>query len=199
MQLLDVIPEFCRKPVLVLGCGNVLFGDDGFGPAVVQRLEEELPAASRGRICLLDVGTGARGVLFTLALSEVRPERLIVVDAVDAGRPPGELFTLPLDQMPAPKLDDFSMHQVPTSNLLRELRDARGVSVEILCCQVARIPETVAPGLSDAVRDALPAACRAILNRTPSDDPARDDGRRPPEGGSQRSPAAPGDPPVRAV
>ncbi len=27
-------PEWYDKSVLILGCGNVLFGDDGFGPAI---------------------------------------------------------------------------------------------------------------------------------------------------------------------
>ncbi|MGO9982050.1 MAG: hypothetical protein ACLPH5_22885 [Candidatus Sulfotelmatobacter sp.] len=29
------LPDFCRKPTVVLGVGNILFGDDGFGCAVV--------------------------------------------------------------------------------------------------------------------------------------------------------------------
>lgn len=166
MQLLaqdGVIPEYCRKPVLVLGCGNVLFGDDGLGPAVVERLRSEMGDGGTDEVCLLDVGTGARRILFTIALSEVRPRRLIVVDAVDAGRAPGEVFTLSLDDLPANKIDDFSMHQIPTSNLLRELRDACGVGVEIVSCQVADIPEQVRPGLSQAVAGALPEICRRIL------------------------------------
>ena len=28
--------------VLVIGCGNVLFKDDGFGPAAINKLEEQL-------------------------------------------------------------------------------------------------------------------------------------------------------------
>ena len=35
----DAIPDFCSKPALILGCGNVLFGDDGFGCALAEYLE----------------------------------------------------------------------------------------------------------------------------------------------------------------
>src|ERR1035441_9911269 len=28
------LPDFCRKPIVVLGVGKTLFGDDGFGCAV---------------------------------------------------------------------------------------------------------------------------------------------------------------------
>lgn len=168
MQLLAAdgpVPDFCRKPLVVLGCGNILFGDDGLGPAVIEQLGREAPGDWADRVCFLDVGTGARTVLFDMALSEVRPRRLLVVDAIDAGRPPGEVFTLSLDDLPANKTDDFSMHQFPTSNLLRELRDGCGVEVEIVSCQVAAIPDVVRPGLSEAVTRAVPEICRLIWER----------------------------------
>lgn len=166
MQLLeppDVLPEFCRKSVLILGCGNVLFGDDGFGPAVVEWLETHCKERMPDDVCALDAGTGARTILFTLMLSERRPAKLIVVDAVDAGRAPGEVFTLEIDELPIRKIDDFSMHQLPTSNLLREIQELGGVDVRIVACQVERIPDSVSPGLSDTLQQAVPRVCEAIL------------------------------------
>lgn len=166
MQLLDdsgIIPEFCMKPILVLGCGNILFGDDGFGPTVVEMLEKRYGDRIPAHVCLLDAGTGVRGMLFTIALSERKPGRIIIVDAVDAGRRPGEVFDLPIEDLPTAKIDDFSLHMLPTSNLLRELRDLCGVDVRIVSCQVGTIPEEVSPGLSEALREALPRACEAIL------------------------------------
>ncbi len=149
--------------MLVLGCGNVLFGDDGFGPAVAKRLagSPELPAD----VCVVDAGIGSRGILFTIALSNSRPERIVVVDAVDAGRTPGEVFEIGVADIPERKIDDFSMHQLPTSNLLRELDELCGVVVTIVAVQVRDIPESVRPGLSDVVRDAVPVACRKVLER----------------------------------
>jgi len=154
------LPDFCRKPTLILGCGNILFGDDGFGCEVVAYLERH------GRIppdvCLLDVGTGVRNLLFTIALSAVIPQRLLIVDAIDAGRAPGELFEIDPSEIPAVKLDDFSMHQIPTSNLLRELQEQRGIKVRVLACQTAPLPGEVHPGLSEPVRLALPEAAEWI-------------------------------------
>ena len=45
------LPDFCRKPTLILGCGNVLFGDDGFGCALVEALEAR--GAVPDDVCLL--------------------------------------------------------------------------------------------------------------------------------------------------
>jgi coenzyme F420 hydrogenase subunit delta len=150
------LPDFCSKPTLVLGCGNVLFGDDGFGCAVVDYVEAHYPVPEA--VCLLDVGTGVRKLLFTLCLSPVRPQRLIILDAIDAGRSPGEIFEIDPAEIPPVKLDDFSLHQLPTSNLLRELQETCSVEVRVLACQTGPLPEEVCAGLSDAVSRAVPRA-----------------------------------------
>jgi coenzyme F420 hydrogenase subunit delta len=156
----DALPEYCRKPTLILGCGNTLFGDDGFGCAAVEYLEAHY--ALPEDVCLLDVGTGVRKLLFTLCLSPARPRRLLILDALDVGRAPGELFEIAPQDIPPVKLDDFSIHQLPTSNLLRELEEQCGVEVRVLACQTAPLPEEVCPGLSEPVRRALPQAAERV-------------------------------------
>src|ERR1022692_4790887 len=157
------LPEFCRKPTLVLGCGNILFGDDGFGCAVVDYLESHYPVPEA--VCLLDVGTGVRKLLFTLCLSSARPQRLIILDAIDAGRIPGEVFEINPSEIPVAKLDDFSLHQLPTSNLLRELQELCGVEVRVLACQTGPLPEQISQGLSQEVSDAVPIAAEWLPRR----------------------------------
>lgn len=172
------LPEFCSRPTLVLGCGNLLFGDDGFGCALVEYVTSRHPAPEDA--CLLDVGTGVRKLLFTLCLSPERPRRLLIVDALDAGHEPGTLFELDPAAIPAIKLDDFSLHQLPTSNLLCELQESCGVEVRVLACQTGPLPEEIAPGLSPAVAAALPRAAEWLLHEYLPD---------PPGGGA--APAAP--------
>ena len=157
------IPEYCLKPVLVLGCGNVLFGDDGFGPSVIEYISrtENVPRGA----CLLDVGTAAREVLFDITLSDHKPRRIIVVDAMDSGKEPGTVMELDLGAIPENKSDDFSMHQVPTSNLLRELRDFCAVEVVLIVYQPAEISKEVNPGLSGIAKGALRQAAEMVLAR----------------------------------
>lgn len=154
------VPDFCHKPTLILGCGNIFFGDDGFGCAVVEDIQAR--GALPDDVCLLDVGTGVRKLLFTICLSPVRPRRLLILDALDVGRTPGELFEIDPADIPAIKLDDFSLHQLPTSNLLRELGEHCGVEVRVLGCQTSRLPDEVRPGLSEPVQRALPKAAEWI-------------------------------------
>jgi len=156
------VPDFCRKPTLVLGIGNVFFGDDGFGCAVAEHLENYhvVPEA----VCLLDAGTSVRKLLFTLCLSPIRPQRLLILDAIDAGRTPGELFEINPADIPAAKLDDFSLHQLPTSNLLRELQESCGVEVRVLACQTGPLPEEISPGLSPPIRAAVSRAAEWLIS-----------------------------------
>ena len=173
----EEIPDFCCKPILILGCGNSLFGDDGFGCALVEYLEAHCTLPEE--VCLLDAGTGVRKLLFTLCLSPVRPRRLLILDAVDVGRDPGQLFEIAPSDIPAIKCDDFSLHQVPSSNLLRELEEQCGVEVRVLACQTTPLPKEVRPGLSDPVLRALPRAAELIAARLfPAASEARIEGSR---------------------
>lgn len=150
----NYLPEFCIKPILILGCGNVLFGDDGFGPAVVEYLEKHYKIPEH--ICILDVGTGVRKILFTIALSENKPLEIIIIDAVDKGRKAGEIFEMLIDEIPTEKTDNFSMHQAPTSNLLKELKEKCNIKIRVFACQVALIPREMNFGLSEPLQQAVP-------------------------------------------
>jgi len=158
----DGVPDIYKKPVLVLGCGNILFGDDGFGPAVADYINDNLAVPPHAAV--VNAGTSVRKILFNVTLSEKRPKMIVIVDAVDCGRAPGNIFDLAPDEIPFKKLDDFSMHQMPTSNLLRELEELCGVDVRIIACQVEAIPESVKPGLSKTLQEKVPAVSRMITD-----------------------------------
>ena len=157
------LPDFCSKPTLVLGCGNTLFGDDGFGCAVIDYIETHYTVPET--VCLLDAGTSVRKLLFTVCLSPIRPSRLLIVDAIDAGKTPGEIFEIDPAEIPAVKLDDFSIHQLPTSNMLRELQESCGVEVRVLACQTGPLPEEISPGLSPAIEAAVPQAAEWLMQK----------------------------------
>ena len=150
-----------QKDILVLGCGNILFGDDGFGSSVAEGLEKcsLLPK----NVSVIDAGTSVREILFDLILSEQRPRKIIVIDAVDANRKPGEIFRIDIEEMPENKEDDFALHGMPTSNLLKELKDLCHVEVDIVAGQVEAIPDAVRPGLSDALTESVPVAAGEVL------------------------------------
>lgn len=157
---MEQVPVYCRKEILIAGVGNILFGDDGFGPEVIEYLESHYKIPEN--VCLADAGTGIRKILFTITLGEVRPKVIVVIDAVDKGREPGEIFDISLDDIPKEKIDDFSIHQVPSSNLLKELKDLCSVEVIVRVCQIKTIPDTIQSGLSEPLKKAVPLMAQSI-------------------------------------
>lgn len=74
--------------VLVVGVGNVLRGDDGFGVFVARRLlAEPVPEGVR----ILELGIG--GILLVQELLDP-VDGLVVIDAIDLERPPGTVFVI---------------------------------------------------------------------------------------------------------
>jgi len=137
-------------------------GDDGYGPAVVDQLNDRYRLPED--IQAVDVGTCVREYLFDYLLTEEgRPEKIIILDAVDfTDRTPGEVFQILPAQIPAKKIHDFSLHQFPTVNLLQELEQHTGIQVMILAAQIEYIPEEISPGLSPAMAGAVSKACEKI-------------------------------------
>jgi len=157
---MEYAPDYYQKATLILGCGNVLIGDDGFGPAVVDYLKEHCRVPAY--VAILDVGTGVRKILFNVIVAEKKPERIIIIDALDCNREPGEVFTVSIEDIPERKINDFSVHQMPTLNMLKELRDLCHVEVVVLATQPESIPETVRPGLSTELQGAVPRVAEYI-------------------------------------
>lgn len=80
-----------QKPgrVLVAGIGNVFFGDDGFGPAVVEQLRgADLPAS----VDVVDFGI--RAVHLAYELLDARYATVVLIDALPMSEPPGTLAVL---------------------------------------------------------------------------------------------------------
>lgn len=137
-----------------------MFGDDGFGPLVAEELQKNYNLPENAGV--INAGSNVRNILFDIALSEKKPDKIIIVDAIDAAKTPGEIFELTIDEIPEKKVDDFSMHQLPTSNLLKELKDFCKVDVIIIACQVENIPEEVTASVSKKITDAIPEVCKRI-------------------------------------
>ncbi len=98
---------------LVLGLGNILLGDEGVGVRVIERLLEQYRFPEGVRV--MDGGTLGLDLLPYLEDAS----RLLVVDAVQARRPPGTLLRLSGNEIPV-FLDasKVSAHQEGLQDLL---------------------------------------------------------------------------------
>lgn len=100
------------KPILILGLGNPLQGDDGVGCRVAQELEARtLP----DNVDVIDGGTPGIGLL---NLFEGR-RRVIIVDAVEMGKAPGEVARFrPEDVTLTGSAERFSLHRSGVADAL---------------------------------------------------------------------------------
>lgn len=117
------------EKIMVLGVGNTLYSDDGFGIKVVEKLESDYSFPDHVTI----VDGGVLGVNLLGVISNA--ERLIVVDTIlNRGRP-GDIHRLEGDAIPNRILGKNSMHQV---DLLEALS---------LCRLIGEVPQTVIIGV----------------------------------------------------
>ncbi len=144
-----------NKRKVVLGLGNLIERDDGFGVRVAQALEAELGRElSEAGIELVDGGTLG---LNLLPLVE-DCSHLLVLDAVEAGAAPGALVELSKEQIPLFGGIKLSQHQVTFQEVLAlaGLRGNLPERVHLIGVQ----PAVIASGLelSEAVEAQVPAA-----------------------------------------
>lgn len=142
--------------MLVAGFGNVLRGDDGFGVEVVRRLHE--PGAVPDGTVLLEVGTGG----IALAQELLSPyDRLIVVDAMARGGPPGTLYVLQVDRVEA--LRSVDMHMAVPSRALGLAQALGGLPREVFMvgCEPV-VVEDLQMELSAAVEASVGPAVTAV-------------------------------------
>jgi hydrogenase maturation protease len=143
-------------PLLVLGLGNVLCGDDGLGGEAIRRLAAGPPLAPGVR--LEDGGVLGLALLPTLEAAR----RAIIVDAVRCDRPPGELVVVSGDDVVPALRERLSPHEIGVWDLLWAAR-LRGRAPERLAI-VGLVPACLdlGVGLSPAVEAGIPALVEAV-------------------------------------
>ena len=144
-----------RCDVLVLGIGNLLWADEGFGVRAVEALHAayEFPAG----VTLQDGGT------LGLMLYEpvARAKRVLVFDAIDFGLLPGTLRVLRDGDVPAWGRTKLSPHQTSFNDVLALAQMNGRTPDEVVAIGVQPVELNDFGGsLRPAVRDRLPEAVR---------------------------------------
>lgn len=143
---------------LVVGCGNLLGADDGVGLAALERLRAwRLPPD----VQLEDGGTWGLNLLPLIEGAE----RLLVLDAIDAGTAPGTVIVLEQDQIPRFLSTKLSPHQIDLREVLAlaELRGTLPRETVIMGLQPERVEMSIA--LSPAVKTGLDDLELAVAER----------------------------------
>lgn len=150
--------------VLIVGVGNVLHGDDGFGVEVARRLAaQQLPAG----VVVVETGIGGIHLVHELMAGY---DALIVIDAVDQGRPPGTVMVIEPEVVDVADMSIEQRHDLLADMHLatpeRALMVAQAVGVlpsdtVVVGCQPVDI-DRIGVGLTDEVTEGVSRAVAEV-------------------------------------
>jgi hydrogenase maturation protease len=164
---LEAIASLCRPPLsrrtAVIGVGNRLWGDDGAGPELLDRLREEweereTPSNSQGRCFFIDAGEFPEDWL--IRVIDFNPEVILLVDAMDLQAEPGSIALLESEALPEGLC--YSTHRLPLRTLL-QLWEERGSKAFVLGIQPKEV--IFKEGLSPEVKMSIDSLAQFFLRR----------------------------------
>ncbi|HEY1847011.1 MAG TPA: hydrogenase maturation peptidase HycI [Buttiauxella sp.] len=135
---------------LLLCVGNSMMGDDGAGPL----LAEKCRVAPQGDWVVIDGGTAPENDV--VAIRELKPQRLLLVDATDMGLSPGEIRIIDPDDIA--EMFMMTTHNMPLNYLIDQLKEDVG---EVIFLGIQ--PDIV--GFYYPMTDAVKAAVETVYQR----------------------------------
>lgn len=139
-DVIELLKPASSGTLLVITVGNRLRSDDGVGPYIAAQVKRP-----KTGIIILDAGERPEDIVGKAI--EVKPERVVIIDAADFAGYLGEVRAIPEECMPE---NPLSTHRFPLRVISRLVTDDTGARVDFICIQ----PESVGfgEGLSDTVR-----------------------------------------------
>ena len=145
-----------RRPILILGIGNILLRDEGVGVRVIETLQQqEIPDT----INLVDGGTSGADLIDILA----DRRKVIIVDAVDAGKAPGTVIRFEEDDLENIPNSALSLHELGIAETLKMTSKLNCKPKEVVFFGIQ--PKDISPGLelSDEIAEIVPIVAKKAL------------------------------------
>ena len=135
---------------LVMCIGNRYGGDDAIGPYIADRLKEKI-----NDFVVLDCGTVPEN--YTSVVKLHKPINLIIIDAVEMGKNPGEMRIVPKEKIGTMHI---STHGIPISILMTYLEEY----VENIYF-IGIQPKTMSGSLTDFVKISGEKLVKLLVNK----------------------------------
>lgn len=144
---------------VVIGLGSPLMGDDGLGLVALARLREHWHFTPP--VDLVDGGTWGMNLLHEIEDAE----RVLLIDAINADRPPGTVVALEREELPRFFALKLSPHQIDMKEVLAvaELRGTLPAHTVAIGIQPDRVE--LSTELSSVVRDSVDSLIARIIER----------------------------------
>jgi hydrogenase maturation protease len=144
-------------PVLIVGIGNILLRDEGFGPHVIKELQKmELPSY----VELLDGGTAGADLLDFIC----DRRKVIVIDAIAADVEPGSILRMAASDFTGNLQQNVSLHELGLIEALLMAKQLGCAPKEVVIFGVK--PEDISCGteLTEKITKAVPKVIELTLN-----------------------------------
>jgi len=131
-----------KGKLVIIGIGNILRGDDAFGPALIEKLKDKVNA-----VCI-DAGSAPEN--YTGKVVKESPQAVILADAAHLGLEPGEYDILSKDEI---SKTGFTTHDLSPNMFMDYLENETKADIYMLAVQ----PERVSFGdeMSDKIKEAI--------------------------------------------
>ena len=143
--------------ITVLGVGNTILTDEGFGVRVVEHLKEHYRFDER--VQLIDGGT--LGIELTHFVTGTK--KLLIVDAVDGGLGAGSIYRLTGAELKTHFRQKISAHEVGIEEVLTILELTGRAIDEVIVLGAEPYVLEAGVGLSDEMKKVLPAVVDEAL------------------------------------
>ena len=161
--------DYLNKEILILGCGNILFGDDGFGPYVISYInkhkKDKYSILNNDKIGVIDAGTAASHFVLSLIDDETCIRKIIIIDIIDYNLEPGSLKRLSINDLPNIKKYHIDAHDMPLSGMLIDINKKYNIDICVIGCQLKYVSAPdVCLDLSTEVKNSVESAIDMIIN-----------------------------------
>ena len=145
-----------KKDILVLGIGNTMLRDEGIGVRVAEKMMKmSLPP----EVEVMDGGIKGLDLLYFI---EGR-KKVIVVDAVKAGAPPGTLFRFTDNDLAAKKGTLRSAHGIDFSDVIAVARFTGTKPAEVIFLGIEPEDLSVSMELSPKIEEMIPILINLVM------------------------------------
>lgn len=148
-----------KKRIKIIGIGNTLYTDEGVGVHIIPYLEEALK--DYDDVEIIDGATDAMRLLEPVEEADY----LIVVDAVNAGKPGGELIILRQEEIPKYYGVKMSVHQIGFQEVLFAAHLREKLPEEMVLFGIQPYSLDLNVGLSDVVRKKIPEVVSLVVEQ----------------------------------
>lgn len=148
-----------EKKIIILGIGNLLYQDEGLGIHILPLLREQFA----GQVDVEIIEGATDGILLLDPVESTN--HLIIVDAIHANLPSGDLITVRDEEIPLYMGVKMSIHQVGFQEVLAAAKLRERLPRHMLMCGIQPHSLELGLELTDVVRAKLPELVTLICEQ----------------------------------